>query len=246
MQDLLIKAEEVESCTNLEVMWTHFEQTLAGLGFDHFIYLYASSPSQILYAQANIEVHQDPNNPYDPFLDYCCNNYAVTKTGIAYVQDYPYLPPHAVKLIEQAAEKGFRSGFGIPMRLKNAPTFGGFNLGTPLDRTAFDSKYLPHLEALRAFCLVTHRRFEELAGHSLYEQGKKKAAVPASLILEQLSKREREVLAQLAQGATRPQTANNLGISEHTVGTHIKNIYAKLEVNSNIEAVTLYLQSARA
>jgi len=52
-----------------------------------------------------------------------------------------------------------------------------------------------------------------------------------------LSKREREVLRLLAEGASYAQVAQRLGISAHTVTSHVKNIYRKLGVRTAAEAV---------
>lgn len=52
-----------------------------------------------------------------------------------------------------------------------------------------------------------------------------------------LSEREREVLRLVSRGYRVPEIARLLAISHHTVSSHIKNIYAKLEVSSRGEAV---------
>ena len=52
-----------------------------------------------------------------------------------------------------------------------------------------------------------------------------------------LTGREAEVLRLIARGCTYVQVAAALGISAHTVGTHIKNAYRKLEVHSAAAAV---------
>jgi DNA-binding NarL/FixJ family response regulator len=54
---------------------------------------------------------------------------------------------------------------------------------------------------------------------------------------ERLSVREVETLHLLARGFTYAECADLLGISTHTVGTHVKHIYRKLEVSSRSEAV---------
>lgn len=52
-----------------------------------------------------------------------------------------------------------------------------------------------------------------------------------------LSEREIEVLNLLARGFSNAECADILTISTHTIGTHVKNIYRKLEVNSRAEAL---------
>ena len=53
----------------------------------------------------------------------------------------------------------------------------------------------------------------------------------------QLSKREKEVLKLVLQGRSNKQIAWSLGISVRTVEFHLKNIYAKFQVNSRIELI---------
>ncbi|MGD7652204.1 MAG: response regulator [Verrucomicrobiales bacterium] len=54
---------------------------------------------------------------------------------------------------------------------------------------------------------------------------------PASPEAE-LSSRETEVLIQLANGLNRQEAADALSISKHTINTHIRNIYQKLQVHN--------------
>ena len=53
----------------------------------------------------------------------------------------------------------------------------------------------------------------------------------------QLSKREKEVLQLVLQGKSNKQIALALDISVRTVEFHLKNIYAKFQVNSRIELI---------
>jgi DNA-binding NarL/FixJ family response regulator len=55
---------------------------------------------------------------------------------------------------------------------------------------------------------------------------------------EELTPREIEVLQKLARGLANKEIADTLGISEHTVKGHLKNILAKLRVADRTEAVT--------
>ncbi len=63
------------------------------------------------------------------------------------------------------------------------------------------------------------------------------AKATPSAIAPQLSARELEVLAVLAEGHTYEETGRLMSISHHTVADHIKNIYRKLAVNSRSAAV---------
>ena len=60
---------------------------------------------------------------------------------------------------------------------------------------------------------------------------------PKPLQISQLSKREAEILQAFANGFSYQEISDAMFISPHTVRTHIKNIYNKLEINSKAEAV---------
>lgn len=57
-----------------------------------------------------------------------------------------------------------------------------------------------------------------------------------------LTRREAQVLELLAAGCRYAEVALRLGISTHTVASHVKNIYRKLGVRSAVAAVTLALE----
>jgi DNA-binding NarL/FixJ family response regulator len=54
-----------------------------------------------------------------------------------------------------------------------------------------------------------------------------------------LSPREREVLLGMMEGRSSQQIADDLDISRDTVRTHTRNLFAKLEVHSRLEAVRI-------
>ena len=60
--------------------------------------------------------------------------------------------------------------------------------------------------------------------------------------LEQLTGREREVLALIAQGRANKRIALELGISEKTVKTHVGHVLAKLGVTDRTQAAVLAVQ----
>jgi len=59
--------------------------------------------------------------------------------------------------------------------------------------------------------------------------------------LEQLTEREREVLARVAVGATNQQIAEELVVAESTVKTHVKHILRKLGVSNRAQAISQFL-----
>ena len=61
--------------------------------------------------------------------------------------------------------------------------------------------------------------------------------------IEELSKKEREVLELVSRGFTSQEIAEQKGKSYHTITTHVRNIYRKLAVNSRAEAVSTAMKN---
>ena len=69
-----------------------------------------------------------------------------------------------------------------------------------------------------------------------------KNIIPTASNDYQLTPKEKEILQQLVKGKSFKMIADVIGATYETVRTHMKNIYAKLHVNSNTEAVSKALQ----
>jgi len=61
--------------------------------------------------------------------------------------------------------------------------------------------------------------------------------------IRSLSKREREVLAQLVQGQTYKEIAQSLQLSPHTVRGYVERVYKQLGVHSAIQATRAWNES---
>lgn len=61
--------------------------------------------------------------------------------------------------------------------------------------------------------------------------------------LTTLTRRELEVLSDLAAGRTNKQIARDQGVSLNTVKFHVRNLFQKLGVNSRSQAISMYLRS---
>jgi DNA-binding NarL/FixJ family response regulator len=57
-----------------------------------------------------------------------------------------------------------------------------------------------------------------------------------------LSKRETEILQMVAYGSTTKEVAHDLGISPHTVKTHLERIFEKLGANDRAQAVAIAIR----
>jgi DNA-binding NarL/FixJ family response regulator len=65
-------------------------------------------------------------------------------------------------------------------------------------------------------------------------------------LFKNLTERETEIVDLLPKGYTNKEIANNLGIAEHTVETHLDRIFRKLRVKSRTEAACTYILDQRS
>jgi DNA-binding CsgD family transcriptional regulator len=84
----------------------------------------------------------------------------------------------------------------------------------------------------------------ESAGKDDDELARGEATVFALMARFDLSRREAEVLHELAQGKTNDDIAHTLGISRSTVKTRLENVFRRLEVASRTEAALRVLRTA--
>lgn len=79
-------------------------------------------------------------------------------------------------------------------------------------------------------------------GYFAEATGRRRATVKKLEDAVRLTERETEVLQRVAKGFTLQEIAQQFGLSRHTVGDHIKQVYRKLNVSSRAEAA---LEAAR-
>jgi DNA-binding NarL/FixJ family response regulator len=72
--------------------------------------------------------------------------------------------------------------------------------------------------------------------HAPQAQAETTTVLPGNVQDTGLTLRERDVLQELSRGVTIAKIGECLGISRHTVGDHVKNIYRKLNISSRAQA----------
>jgi len=95
--------------------------------------------------------------------------------------------------------------------------------------------YLAKPLELKRMLAVVKRAWAEQQARALAE-----GTPEMSEALRDLSRREREVLALLAEGKTDPEIAEALCISAHTASTHVRNLLGKLGAKNRVQAAVLW------
>jgi DNA-binding CsgD family transcriptional regulator len=64
-------------------------------------------------------------------------------------------------------------------------------------------------------------------------------ATPSGLLLQRLTPAEHNVAALVAQGSSNGEIARRLGVSRHTVESHLKHVFVKLGISSRVQLAVL-------
>jgi LuxR family maltose regulon positive regulatory protein len=138
--------------------------------------------------------------------------------------------PAAIEKLHTALELGFRGGnirsfadLGVPMA----------NLLRHMKEKETESEVAGYIDQILA-AVPESVQADKIYQNVLTGTGKKSTE---TLLIEPLTRRERQVLKQLPKDITLQEIANQLSISPATVYTHTKNIYSKLDVHKREEAV---------
>ena len=208
-----------------------FSRSIARLGLEHYIYGLEDRAANRRARLSSLDLPPVAGDKGDPFFDYCCNDFEPTATGAAFLADYPYLSDEAQAFIQGMADFGMSAGVALATRIKGGPggLRGGFNLCGPLSREEVEANVFPYVDALRHLCIVTDMA---LAPHLMLS-----LTTPARM--DDLTRREAEVLQLMRMGMTRQDCAARLGVSHATVSTHLKSAYSKLGVRSLQEALVV-------
>lgn len=126
----------------------------------------------------------------------------------------------------------------------------GEGLGHALERAVLTERLRTHSENVLALARSTEASVTELStprnelpvDSRRFSAGAARTA-PHRELLDMLTRREREVLAMLAEGETNASLARRLVVSEDTVKTHVKHILRKLGVRNRSHAVSCYFRT---
>jgi LuxR family transcriptional activator of bioluminescence operon len=125
----------------------------------------------------------------------------------------------------EAREFGLNSGVSFPIHAPQGD-FAIFNMASSLERAQVKSQILEAIPFTHLFTACLHENVLKIS----QQQGLPLKKIP-------LIERERECLLWVSEGKTSWDTSEILGISEHTVISHLQNTYEKLSVFSAGQAM---------
>lgn len=98
---------------------------------------------------------------------------------------------------------------------------------------------------------VSQKKGDEIIFSQILDKARRYQGIPVDTgndnnggeLVEELTRRQREVLYLMASGFSTREIAENLYISQYTVRNHIQHIFQKFRVNNRLEAVAFALKN---
>jgi DNA-binding CsgD family transcriptional regulator len=226
-EDYVEKANEAGS---VEALFKVFIETVKRHGLDRAIFSLSTEHGDIdAPAQLGL-IHNYPRDWMDYYFEKGFDRidpvliHASQKVGMFEWKEIPrYLDLRKKQrlCLHLGEEAGLNNGLGILMRGPCNQT-AGIALATAEKRDAFDG----NLDLVSAYCHHFYAAFKRL--------NERPAPVEPNLFL---TDRERDILSMAAHGKSDVMIADRLHMSVHTVDSHMRKIFRKLEVNCRMMAV---------
>ncbi len=173
------------------------------------------------------EVNEDPDvSKWSYFRTHALQHLTPIAVGLEFVDEYHHIPEKRYKVLEEAARRGMRAGFSIPLRLHAPPqsaiiTFSG-------DHSKRDMHLIiqTHGWVLNTVAMMGHQRYMMHFAAEFTERNR-------------VSDKQRELLEMIGNGLQDKVIADQLGISVSAVRQRMNNILAKTGLSNRADLAAL-------
>lgn len=233
MIDFLEYIERTNAAPSAEAIFTHFEHALAKLGFDLVLFSLMTDHASI-GRQAG---HGIMRNYAEDWMKYYTEKGYVEVDPVrrqVMLTTHPFLWDrlNAVGaysddqriMMHEAQDAGLRCGIGLGIHCSGRE-IAGFGFASTDGTAEINRNVLSLVKAITSQFHTAYTEFERK-----YGQGRPPKPV-------HVTEMERQVLYLMLFGKTNPEIGDILGISYHTVGYHVKNLFEKLDATTRTYAV---------
>jgi len=226
--------EQANKATTRNELFQIYSRTIQTYGLDKVLFCCVSDHRDVNVMPEERFKHNYPNDWMSYYFEHGYDKIdPVPLYGINKAEGYFWeeIPPNMMlnkdqeKCLIYGEEAGLYNGISIPLRGPNN-ALAGVSLASSEKRDSFDTIEL-HRDLLTAFSNHLYICFRRLCEHQDNQPVKNYV----------LSDKERDILSWAARGKTDYEIGIILGISNHTVDWHMRNIFKKLEANHRVLAI---------
>ena len=215
-----------------------FERAISQLGFDKFVYSFMTEQPSIKESAKHGVIRSYPSDWMNHYIEKDYINIdptyrlALRTPGVfswQQIEEKVNLPKDSVKMMREAEDANIKSGASVSIHGINNDVVG---LGFASSEQDINNSR-SNLHKLHALAHQFHLIYTDI--FSLENSNIDSIDIT-------LTAKERDVLIWCSRGKSNGVIAEILGVSEHTVHFHLKNIFKKLQVNDRTTAVLLAYQ----
>jgi len=173
------------------------------------------------------DVNRDPDlQKWSYFRNHGMHYLTPIMVGIDFVDEYWHIPEKRVEVMHQAASKGMRAGFSIPLRHYAPPQAAQISFMGDHSKREMKAIVHAHGWTLNVAAVAAHQRYMMHFAAEFPERN-------------QISLKQRELLEKIGLGLQDKKIAENLGISVSAVRQRMQLLLAKTGMSNRSELVAL-------
>lgn len=173
------------------------------------------------------DVNLDPDlHKWSYFRSHAINHLTPILVGIEFVDEYHHIPARRVEVLKQAARRGIRAGFSIPLRLHAPPQAALITFSGDHSRREMMAIVKAHGWTMNAAALAAYQRYMTHFSAEFPERN-------------QVSDKQLELLTKIGSGLQDKQIAQALGVSVSAVRQRMHTLMVKTGLSNRAELAAL-------
>lgn len=197
----------------------------------------ASERQQRLFVRTSYDgrwLNQENEDPeifeWSYFRSHAAKHLTPILIGFEFIDDYLHLPERRVETLREAARRGMRAGFSVPLRVNAPPQSGIINFLGDHSRRDMQAIAKAHGWTLNVAALIAHQRYMAHFAQEFFERNK-------------ISEKQRELLELVGRGLQDKQIAAELGISVSALRQRMHTLMTKTCCRNRAEIAALAMSA---
>lgn len=231
---------DLEICNSSEAVWKRLVTLSRGLelpAVDYIVACAASSWKRTLFIRTSHdsrwlqEANQDPEvTRWSYFRSHAMDHLTPLMIGLEFVDDNVHMPEARVAVLREAARRGMRAGFSVPLRTHAPPMKGIISFLGDHSRRDMLAITRAHGWTLNVAALTAHQRYIALWSAEFFDRN-------------DISEKQREMLELLGLGYQDKVIADRLDISVSALRQRMQVLMTKAGVHNRAELAALAMSA---
>ena len=231
---------DLETCDSSVAVWDRLVQLSCAVDLPNADFITASilpQKQRTMFVRTSYDSHwlntqnRDPEqSKWSYFRSHALHHLTPILVGMEFVEDYMHLPEKRVTILREAAQRGMRSGFSVPLRGHAPPQAGIITFSGPHARRDMITIAKAHGWTLNVAALSAYQRFSSLYAWEFLDRN-------------EITEKQRELLELIGTGLQDKHIAERLEISISALRQRLRQLMDKTACQSRAEIAALAMCS---